>query len=253
MEGRHDRHEQFSNNHAQRIENRQEWQQHRSERLDYVHDYMDRYPLRGDFWLQHPNWGRWAINRPYRWATWSAVTSWFPWGWNQPTVYDYGTNIYYSGDQVYYDNQPYASADEYTEQAYEIAQSGEQPADSEEWMSLGVFAITPDGDASELRHPWFVQLAVSKSGAIAGSFYDQSSDKSAEIEGAVDKKSQQIAFCREGQDRPNWNSAGIANLSEDLQIPALFQIGRSCPARREASRCDLVSTAPSISADLSLD
>ncbi|OUT60364.1 MAG: hypothetical protein CBB71_07415 [Rhodopirellula sp. TMED11] len=217
---RQDRREQFSDNQAGRIENRGEWQQNREERRDYVNDYMNRYPLRGDFWRENPAWGRWAITRPYRWASWAAVTSWFPWGWSQPVSYSYGNNVYYEGDQVYYGDQVYASADEYADQASQIATSAPEAQDNEEWLTLGVFAVTQDGETSGPPPTMFVQLAVSKTGIIAGTFYNQSTDKSVEIEGAVDQKSQRAAWVGKGQERPLMET-GINNLTEDA-APALI-------------------------------
>ncbi len=62
-----------------------------------------------------------------------------PWGWSEPIYYNYGQNVVYDGDQVYYGDQPIATADEYTEQAEAIATSipqGVQPA-PDDWMPLG--------------------------------------------------------------------------------------------------------------------
>ena len=44
----------------------------------------------------------------------------------QPIYYDYGNNVSYQGDQVYYGDQPVATADQYYQQASTLAQS--QPA-----------------------------------------------------------------------------------------------------------------------------
>ncbi len=46
-----------------------------------------------------------------------------PWGWNEPIYYNYGQNVVYDGDQVYYGDQPIATADEYADQAEAIASS----------------------------------------------------------------------------------------------------------------------------------
>jgi hypothetical protein len=188
---------------------------------------MKRYPLRGDFWLKHPNWGRLAITRPYRWATWAAVTSWFPWGWSQPSSYNYGENVYYQDNSVYQGDEVVATADEYAEQAYAIAESAPATTDSDEWMSLGVFAITQDGEAEGPPPTMFLQLAVNKTGVIAGTFSDQSNDQSMEIEGAVDKESQRAAWVGKGKQWPIMET-GIASLTEDA-APALvhFEDGQT--------------------------
>ena len=120
--------------------------------------------------------GTLGLTRPYRWATWAAVTAWFPWGWSQPTAYSYGENIYYQDNSVYYGDQVVATADEYAQQAYDIAESAPAVTDEDEWMQLGVFAITQDGEATGPPPTMFLQLAVSKTGVIAGMFYDQTTD-----------------------------------------------------------------------------
>ena len=143
---------------------------------------MKRYPLRGEFWGNHPCWARWAWTRPYRWATWAAVTGWFPWGWSQPTTYSYGENVYYQDNSVYYGDEQVATAEEYAQQAYDIAESAPAVTEEDEWMQLGVFAITQDGESSGPPPTMFLQMAVSKRGVIAGMFFDQTTDKSLEIE-----------------------------------------------------------------------
>ena len=57
------------------------------------------------------------ITRPYRWATWGAITGWVGYGWSEPTSYSYGETVYYEGDTVYQGDQVVASAEEYTQQA----------------------------------------------------------------------------------------------------------------------------------------
>jgi hypothetical protein len=188
---------------------------------------MKRYPLRGEFWRDNPYWARWAWTRPYRWATWAAVTSWFPWGWSQPTPYRYGETVYYQDNSVYYGDKVIATADEYAEQAYAIAESAPEVTETDEWMQLGVFALTQDGEASGPPPTMFVQLAVSKSGVIAGTFFDEASDKTIEIEGAVDKETQRTAWVGKGRQWPIMET-GIANLTEEAS-PALvhFEDGQT--------------------------
>ena len=51
-------------------------------------------------------------------ATWPAVGASVGWGADvQPIAYDYGNNVTYQGDQVYYGDQPVATADSITGQA----------------------------------------------------------------------------------------------------------------------------------------
>jgi hypothetical protein len=190
------------------------------DRRNEVRDQVrDNYP-RLDFWSQYPNWAAWRINRPYRWATWTAVTGWVGYGWSEPVAYSYGDNVYYQGDSVYYGDQVMASTDEYAQQAEQIAASAPEVApDAAEWMPLGVFALTPDGQASGPDPTLFLQLAISKEGVLTGTFHNSATGSTETIEGMADKQSQRVAWNVVGKTRPIMET-GIANLTED-SAPAL--------------------------------
>jgi hypothetical protein len=149
------------------------------------------------------------------------VTSWFPsYGWTQPVYYSYGDNVYYEDDQVYYGSQPVATAAEYAQQAEAIATSipDVTPAESD-WMPLGVFAVTQDGEPSGSDPMLFLQLAVSKQGIISGTLQNVTTGKVQAVEGMVDKQTQRAAWTIQGETRPIMET-GIVNLTEDT-TPAL--------------------------------
>ncbi|NOX55372.1 MAG: protocadherin, partial [Planctomycetes bacterium] len=154
-----------------------------------------------------------------RWATWAAVASWFPWGWREPVYFEYGDTVYYQGDTVYYGDQPVASAEEYAAQAQEIAEAAPEPTQETEWLSLGVFALTQEGDDAP-NPTLYLQLAVSKDGLIAGTFFDEASEVAKPLEGAVDKESQRSAWTVVDKKWPVME-AGIANLTKDT-VPVLI-------------------------------
>jgi hypothetical protein len=208
-------------NRVGRIDNQQVWTQNRVVRRDEVRDQVrDNYP-RLDFWTDHPTWARWRVNRPYRWATWAVMTSWFPYGWGEPKYYNYGENVYYQDNSVYYGDQQVCSAEEYTQQAEEIAASAPPvEPDNTEWMPLGVFTITQDGEATGAAPSMFLQLVVSKEGIVSGTFQNKATGASGEIEGMVDKESQRVAWTAKGQNRPLVET-GVHNLTEDTS-PALI-------------------------------
>ena len=91
--------------------------------------------------------------------------------------------------------------------------------DKAEWMPLGVFALTPDGQASGPDPTLFLQLAISKEGIIIGTLNNTATDKTQTIEGMADKTSQRCAWTVAGQTRPIMET-GISNLTEDT-APAL--------------------------------
>ena len=217
---RQDRRTTGTENRAARVEDMPQRTQDRYDRRDEVREQMhDHYP-RYDFYKDHPDYARYRWNHPYHVATWAAVTNWFPWGWSNSRQYNYGGNVYYDNSTVYYEGQPVATTDEYAQQAMTIAESAPEPAASSEWMSLGVFALTQDGEASGPAPTQFLQLAISKDGAVAGTFNNSTTDKSQEVEGAVDKESQRVAWVAKGKQWPVME-AGISGLTED-QTPVLI-------------------------------
>jgi hypothetical protein len=194
-------------------------QGNRQQRRDEVRNQVAENHPRLDFWSNYPGWGAMRITRPYRWATWAALGSWV--GYGEPTSYAYGESVYYEGDQVYYGDQAVATADQYAQQADVIAASApETKPESSEWLPLGVFAITQDGQASGTEPTLFMQLAISKQGVIAGTFQNTATNQVQTLEGMADKKSQRVAWCVKDQKRPIMET-GISNLTQDSS-PALI-------------------------------
>jgi hypothetical protein len=117
---------------------------------------------------------------------------------------------------VYYGDQLVATADEYTQQAEAIASSippDVQPA-AEDWLPLGVFAITQDGQSADDEPTMFLQLTVSKQGILTGMFQNTASGVVKTVEGMVDKETQRVAWTAEGESRPLMET-GISNLTQD--------------------------------------
>ena len=179
-------------------------------------------------WHNYNNWfnNNWWTNNHWRYpyypnfnywgyAAWPAVTGWVGYGWNQPVYYNYGDNVYYDDGQVYYGDQPVATAADYSQQAAAIALSepAAQPA-AEDWMPLGVFAVTTDGEPNDADPTMYLQLAVSKQGVISGTFQNTATNSAQEIEGMVDKETQRAAWVPKGKKTPVMET-GISNLTQD--------------------------------------
>ena len=132
----------------------------------------------------------------------------------QPVYYDYGQTLYYEGDNVYYNDEVVATADEYAEQAQAIVAAVPEVDPNEvEWMPLGVFALTQkDGTVEDST--LFLQLAISKEGIIAGTLQNTATDSSFEVQGTIDRESQRAAWGPVGEDWPIMET-GIYNLSEN--------------------------------------
>jgi len=223
MQNAGDRRQNLSDNRAGRIDNRQEWQQNRQQRVDQVRDQINNdfeTPVR-DFWSDHPAWGAWAITRPFRWATWGALSGWVGYGTTDPYYYNYGDSVYYQDGMVYSQDQPIATDEEYAQQAEAIVESApEQPPQDSEWMTLGVFALTQDGESSGSKPTLYLQLNVSKQGVIAGTFNSTATGETQTVEGAIDKATQRAAWGVVGKSRPIIET-GLSNLTQDGS-PALI-------------------------------
>jgi hypothetical protein len=100
--------------------------------------------------------GPWAFtswrDRPWYWWGWSTAPILDAvFGWERPYYWDYVPNgyIYYQDSQFYRDGQPYMAANEYDQQSYNLAHSApaisSDDAATMEWMPLGVFAVTKEG------------------------------------------------------------------------------------------------------------
>ena len=117
---------------------------------------------------------------------------WVGGSWGEPVHYDYGNTIVYQDGGVYQDGEQVATAEEYAQQAQQIAQTSVD-ADPEkvEWMPLGTFALVRETDT---KPTMFLQLAVSKEGIITGTYSNTTSDSAQPVEGHVDPKSQRAAW-----------------------------------------------------------
>ena len=209
----------MAQNRPNRIENQGNRQSNREHRRDEIHDQLHDHDL-GDFWQENPGWAAWAVTRPYAWATWAAVGSWCGYG-AEPVTYNYGDNIYYTDDQVYSGDKPIATTEEYAEQAAKIASSApSQMPQKGDWLPLGVFALTQDGQASGTEPSIYLQLAISKQGVISGTLKNTLTNKVQPLEGMADKKSQRVAWSVVDQQRPIMET-GLSNLTQD-SAPALI-------------------------------
>lgn len=212
----------WANHRPDRIPDRDQWNNWRHDHRDNVwnnwhnhwHDYGNWYNR--DWWNhRHCNWPYYNNFNCWTWAAWPALTGWVTYGWGEPIYYNYGDNVYYEGDQVYYGDQPVASATEYAEQAATIATSvPETKPAPEDWMPLGVFAITTDGKPSEADPTMYLQLAVSKQGVLSGTLQNTLTDSAQPIEGMVDKQTQRAAWTITGKTTPIMET-GISNLAQD--------------------------------------
>ncbi|MFH0957306.1 MAG: hypothetical protein V1897_01245 [Pseudomonadota bacterium] len=179
------------------------------------------------YWdMHHDGWNHW-----WRPATWAAVTGLVAGaalaGYGEPVYYDYGDTVYYEGNDVYIDGQKTATADEYYQQASNLASTASAPAatdpQTEDWLPLGVFALS-QGNAAQSN--MVLQLALNKNGELAGTFYNTTTDAARPVRGMVDKKSQRAAWTfADGKNTDIIMETGIYNLTQD-QTEALVHFGK---------------------------
>ncbi len=168
----------------------------------------------------------WYTAHPGAWYTAGLITgAWIRSGWaatasycgctGEPMYYDYGGSLAYQDGSVYNGDQPIATADEYYQQAEQIAAAGDTAA-NDQWLTLGVFAITKSGETTTDK---VVQLAVNNDGVIRGNLYDALTDQVAPLTGAIDKPSQRVAIRIEGNDKMVAETS-LYNLTND-EVPML--------------------------------
>ncbi|MDQ5937341.1 MAG: hypothetical protein QG574_4700 [Cyanobacteriota bacterium erpe_2018_sw_21hr_WHONDRS-SW48-000092_B_bin.40] len=219
--------------------------------------------FRRDWWGRYPYaWGgAWGDDWAYGYGDWDDLASFWDYPVTTPPVeYDYGNNITYQGDTVYYGNQPSETAANYYTQAQIIAQSmpiapGQAPAangktavpaaltaaeskDAKDWKSLGVFSLT-QGD--QTNSTMMFQLAVNKKGAIRGNYYNALTKECKVVSGAVDKKNMRVAFEVEGNKTVIYDT-GLANLMQP-QSPILVHFSKTNTEQWNMVRLDPVKKA----------
>lgn len=161
--------------------------------------------------------GKWAVATT-AWATVAyAVAGPYCGCSGSGTYYDYSNNVTYEDGNVYYEGEPVATAEQYYEEADQIAAAGEQTED-EEWLPLGVFSLIAEADQDKTDK--VVQLALNKEGAIRGNFHDLVTDKVTPIYGSVNKETQRVALKLEGNEQLVVET-GLYNLTND-ECPVLI-------------------------------
>lgn len=212
-------------------------------------------------------WGGWGWGNPWAVSTFGATAAWLGLEAAEPYYGNYGTygagpNYLTSDETTESDTTEPETDDAVEESADENADNSESTTDETEentsaqnettlapitpeqvasakqlitegkndppkdtsFLPLGVFSIAPEGqdEASAL-----VQLAVSKAGQVRGTYYDLLTDHDQPIRGAVNKKTQQVAFTF-GENGKVTFETSLANLTQPTgSVAAHFENGRT--------------------------
>jgi hypothetical protein len=184
------------------------WQKHHFANAPRWHYYNEFHHHPWNYWWHHSSWPIFII--------------WFPYPWGPPFYFDYGQNIIFQNNYVYINGEPVATAPEYIEQAYSLANAPPPPPDLEiEWLPLGTFALSAGVDDPSPN--FILQLAASKTGLISGTMFNQASGEAIAMEGRVDPVSQRVAI--KPVDRDDMViETGIYNLTQP-QTPVMVYFG----------------------------
>jgi hypothetical protein len=160
-------------------------------------------------------------------ATWGACSSYLGYPATiAPVYYNYGDNVIYQDGNVYFGDQVYASEAAYAQQAAALADTGLQahPAKEDQWQPLGVFALTK---GSETVSNDIFELAINKDGVVRGNYYNAVSDTVTPVSGALDKKTQRVAWTI-GDKKDRVFDTGLYNLTlEQTTVLVHFEDGHT--------------------------
>jgi hypothetical protein len=126
------------------------------------------------------------------------------------------TNVTYQGDTVIVNGQPSCSADQYYQQAQQLAQQAMLPPPvtsdiaPDQWQPLGVFCLAQPG---QTQSAMMVQLAINQNGVVRGNYLNQITGESSQVSGALDKTTQRISWII----GDNQNTVFDTNLQSLLQ------------------------------------
>src|SRR6185437_13084087 len=155
----------------------------------------------------------WTAARIWSAPAWGAVSSYCDYP-AEPAYYDYGESVVYSGDNVVINGETEIPAEQYQQQAGDLAQAGKSAkveAKGDDFQPLGVFAMVGEGETKSTN---IFQLAVSKEGIVRGNYYNAIADTTEAVFGSVDKKTQRAAWTVGERKTPIYE-AGIANLTRE--------------------------------------
>jgi hypothetical protein len=133
--------------------------------------------------------------------------------------------VIYTDGNVLVDGQNMGTAEEFGQQAADLAQTGAdaQPSDTEEWLPLGVFALV----RNEQQHPQLIlQMAINRQGILRGNYTDEVTEHTQPIHGAVDQKTQRAAWTVGGNDGLVME-AGLSNLTTGEARVLLHKKGKT--------------------------
>jgi hypothetical protein len=173
-------------------------------------------------------WGGWGAPgygwQAATWATMGAFVGASLASQPQPVYYAYGTggNVYYENNTVYVNGEAAGTPAQYNQQAQAMVQAAPPVDQPQEWMPLGVFALSREGLSDTQA---VIELAISKTGAIAGTYHNEASGVSRPIKGTANLEQQRAAIgFADGKNAEIALETGIYNHPQD-EAPGLLHTG----------------------------
>lgn len=177
-------------------------------------------PFTSSWYKQHPN--AWQYQHPHAdaWAaaSFGAVTGWVAGMATSPVYYNYNqTTAYVEGN----DSQP-SSSEAQTEEAQQLTQSSTTDSSKEQWLPVGVYALVQGNESTKAQ--MLMQISVSKSGQISGSYYNVLSGNSQPLSGSLDKQTQKVAWTVAGNQKAVFQT-DLQGLTQP-ETPVLVHYGQ---------------------------
>jgi hypothetical protein len=147
-----------------------------------------------------------------------------------PGDYEFGDNVKYENEEVFFGGQATATASDFYRIAQTLAAKGlvkappgtkSLPPTTADWKALGVFSLVHENQKFSTT---LFQLAVNKQGLVRGNCYNILTGQLDTIYGAADKSNSRLAFTV-GSNRSVIYDSGVGNLL-GAQSPILVHMSK---------------------------
>lgn len=205
----------FSNNRSSQIAQNRELSNRVSQNLHQLRpnsnqwfdrNFFDRHNINLGYVGTGANW--------WRPAAWATLATWGAWNWAAPYYYDENAGYSYP---VSVDTSTYASDSSYSTPTTPLPPvQSPQTAETTngDWLPLGVFAVARDAQAANQTNR-FIQLALNRSGELAGVLYNSANDHAQDLTGTVNTNTQMAYWSMADQPGAPVASTSIYNLTQD--------------------------------------
>lgn len=199
----------FSSNRTNQVAQNRQASQRVSQRLHqsypgssqwFNRNFFDGHNIGVDYARTGANW--------WRPAAWGTLASWGAWNWGVPYYYDYDGYTYPITTTDYSSTTTTPTTVQSTQTNQTIATA------DQDWLPLGVFAVGSDAN-SAMQSNRIIQLALNRSGEIAGVYYNSSTDTAHDLTGKVDPNSQIAYWSLADRTDSPIASTSMYNLTED--------------------------------------